>query len=279
MPTPVDSVVDGVAVRTLSLGGWSAPIDVASAFGSIWVANHHGDSVTRIDPATMAIRATVKVKSGPGWFVVADDAVWVSNQNSQGMTRIDPNDDSGAIRAGESATCGKGVFAFGSVWQPACDAHLIMRIDPKTFTFTNVASANHWSAIHIGDALITGGPPGLARLDPKTNLIAPIGGPDAARLMGFDGKTIWSSDEVEVRRIRPSDGAIVATLAIPEAAAVIFRKGRAWVTFSSGLAEVDLATGTILRTVRIGPSVGVVDVAGTLWVTSYDGNSLTSLRP
>jgi hypothetical protein len=43
--------------------------------------------------------------------------------------------------------------------------------------------------------------------------------------------------------------------------------------------EVDLATGRIVRTLPIGPSVAVVDVHGTLWVTSSDGNTLTSLRP
>jgi streptogramin lyase len=279
MPTPIESTVDGVAVRTLSLNDGSAPIDVSFAFGSIWVANHRRDSVSRIDPATMAIQATAKIRSGPGWFVVTDDALWVSNQNSHGMSRIDPRTNTTTIRAGDSETCGQGVFAFGSIWQPACAAHLIMRIDPTTFASTNVDSANHWSAIHIGDALITGGPPGLARLDPKTNLIAPIGGPDAGRLFGFDGKTIWASDDLEVRRIRPSDGAVTARLPIAEAGAVIFRKGRAWVTSSSGLVEVNLATNAIVRTLPIGQSVAVVNGGGALWVTSFDGNTLTSLRP
>ena len=71
-----------------------------------------------------------------------------TNRNdSPGMTRIDPRTNAGAIRVGDRETCGQGVFAFGSVWQPACAAHMIMRIDPTTFTSTNIDSANHWSAV------------------------------------------------------------------------------------------------------------------------------------
>src|SRR6185503_8068221 len=90
LPEPVDSTVDGVAVRTLERGPLSAPIDVVVAFGSVWVANHHGDSVTRVDPSCVTSLATIQTGTWPGWFAVAEDAVWVSTQNSVGMTRVDP---------------------------------------------------------------------------------------------------------------------------------------------------------------------------------------------
>jgi hypothetical protein len=278
LPEPVDSTVDGVAVRTLERGPLSAPIDVVVAFGSVWVANHHGDSVTRVDPTSMTILATIQTGTGPGWFAVAEDAVWVSNQNSVGMTRVDPRTGD-TIRTGRWATCGRSIVAFKAIWQPACDAHRVMRIDQTSFVSTDVPSPGQMSLVRVGSTLVSGGPGGLARLDPKTNSFAPIGGADPGWMMAFDGKTIWSSDERQVFRISPKDGTVVATLAISEAGAVAFRSGRAWVTSASGLVEVDPATNKIVRTLPIGRSVAVVGSGDALWVTSYDANTLTRLMP
>jgi streptogramin lyase len=278
LPQPVDSTVDGVAVRTLQRGPLSAPIDVVVAFGSVWVANHHGDSVTRVDPTTMTIQATIKTGTGPGWFAVADDAVWVSNQNSVGMTRVDPTTGD-TIKTGRWPTCGRSIVAFKAIWQPACDAHRVMRIDQTSFVSTDVPSPGQTSLVRVGSTLVSSGPGGLARLDPKTNSFAPIGGADPGWMMAFDGKTIWSSDERQVFRISPKDGTVVAALAISEAGAVAFHSGRAWVTSASGLVEVDPATNAIVRTLPIGRSVAVVVSGDALWVTSYDANTLTRLMP
>ena len=277
LPQPVDSSVDGVAVRTLERGPLSAPIDVVVAFGSVWVANHRGSSVTRVDPETMKVQATIRTGQGPGWFVVTDDAVWVSNQMGVGMTRVDPETGDTAD-AGDWPTCGRAILAFDSIWQPACGMQLVMRIDPTGLTSTNVAS-DQTAVVRVGSTLMSGGPSGLARLDPKTNAFVPIGGEDPGWLMAFDGRTIWSSDEHKVFRINPVDGAVIATLEIPEAGSVAFRDGRTWVTSSTGLVEVAPKTNAIVRTLPLGPTLSIVNDTEGLWVTSFDGNSLMRVRP
>jgi hypothetical protein len=279
IPTPVESTVDGLAVRTLSLGGRGTPVDVAAAFGSIWVANHKLDAVTRLDPDTMSVIATIKAGEGPGWFAVTDDAVWVSDQNGTGMTRIDPETNEGSDPTGHWAPCGRATVALGSIWQPACDAHRIMRIDPTRSGALDVDSPGKTSLIAAGTTLIAAGWDGLARLDPTTYAFTPLGGHDPGWLMAFDGRTIWASNEREVLRIRPADGSVAAKLSIPEAGGVAFRDGAAWVTSSGGVVEVDPATNVIVRTLPIGPSVAVVSDGPSLWVTSYGGNSVTEIRP
>ena len=278
-PRPIDSTVDGVAVRTLSGSPLADPIDVAVAFGSVWVANHHGSMVLRLDPDGMTVHATIKAGSGLGWFALTSDAVWVSNQEGQGLTRIDPATNTTTMGFGRWATCGRPILAFKAIWQPACDARQVMRIDPAGLTVTNVASPGQMSLVRAGSTLISAGPNGLATLDPKTSGFTPIGGPDPGWLMAFDGRTIWSSTDTDVLRVSPTDGRVIARLPIPEAGAVAFRDGRAWLTSATGLVEVDPKTNAIIRTLPLGRMASVAADPDALWVTSYYGNSLTRVRP
>jgi streptogramin lyase len=273
----VDSNVDGVAVRTLTGRPIAAPIDVAVAFGSVWVAAHHG-GVIRVDPASMTIRAVIPVTGGPGWFAVAEDAVWVSNQMGQGMTRIDPETNE-VRQAGRWATCGRPLVARGVVWQPACDAHRIMRIDPATAAAADIAAPAQTSIVAVGDDLITSGPNGLARFDEATTTFSQLGGGDAGWAMAFDGRTIWASDDRQVVRLDPADGHVVARIAITECGAVAFRKGHAWLTSATGLVEVDPKTNRIIRTVPLGRTAAITNDDSGLWVTSYDANRLLRVRP
>jgi hypothetical protein len=279
VPSPVTATVDGVEVRTLALAAPSAPIDVAYAFGSIWIANHHSASVTRMEPDTMEVEATIKVGSGPGWFAVADTAIWVSNQTGQGLTRIDAHANTAGTQAGEWATCGRPVVALGSIWQPACDAHRIMRVDPKTYAVTDLEAGGRFGiAVARGGRLIVGGPKGLARLDPATAKFTEIGGPDGW-VFASDGATVWSSNERELFRIRPSDGSVVATIPIPETMSAVFRHGHAWFATPDGLVDVDLATNRIVRTIHVGPLTALADAGDAIWATSYDANTVLRIRP
>jgi hypothetical protein len=278
VPRPVDSTVDGVAVRSLHGRPLWAPIDVIVAFDSVWVANHHGPTVTRFNPTTMEVEATIKTGGGPGWLIATDDAVWVSNQNDVGMTRIDP-DSNRTTKVGRWAPCGRSVAAFEAIWQPACDAHRIMRIDPIALTVTDINATRQTSVVRVGARLLSSGPGGLAEVDPATNSFTPIGGVDPGWMITFDGRTIWSSTEREVLRTDPDHGSTIATLAIPDAGGVAFRDGRAWVTSSDGVVEVDPRTNEIERTLMIGSTVSIANDETGLWATSYEGDGLTLIRP
>jgi YVTN family beta-propeller protein len=53
---------------------------VAYGSGSVWIANHDGRSVMRIDPTTGDVTATIPVGNAPAGLAVAGDLVWVSMQ-------------------------------------------------------------------------------------------------------------------------------------------------------------------------------------------------------
>jgi YVTN family beta-propeller protein len=64
--------------RTIDVG--DGPSAVAYGSGSVWIANHDGRSVMRIDPTTGDVTATIPVGNAPAGLAVAGDLVWVSMQ-------------------------------------------------------------------------------------------------------------------------------------------------------------------------------------------------------
>ena len=63
---------------------------VTTGAAAVWVANSLDGTVTRIDPATNTVRATIPVGDGPNGIAVVDGAVWVSNELAGTLSRIDP---------------------------------------------------------------------------------------------------------------------------------------------------------------------------------------------
>lgn len=274
---PLTSTIDGIKAMTLRLGDDELPLDVAVAFGSVWVASHHGNTVVRLDPETMAVQARVPAGSGPGWFAVTDDAVWVSVQMGRGMSRIDPATNKAERQvAGQWAPCGAPAVAMGSIWQPACDADKLMRIDPETREVTDFSWGRRLGVVAGGDALYGSGPLGIARFDPAASTFEELGGPTNTFILEYDGTTIWALTETETKRLRLSDKSVV-TLPTP-GIEVAFRGDHAWMTAPGKLLEIDLATNNVLRTIQLpGSPLAIADGGDALWITFPDGNSVLRL--
>lgn len=278
--TATATVLEGVPATIVPLGADSTPIDLAFAFGSIWVASHHRNEVIRIDPTTLEVLARVEVGNGPGWLAVTDDAVWVTLQLGRGLSRIDPATNTSDGRAGMWPPCWAPVVAFGSVWQAGCDAHQVTRIDPDTLATTDITVNDQVFLVLAGDEVITSGPLGLSRIDPTSNTIATIGGPPG-RAVGYAGGTVWVSDETRVFRVDPRTGSIVSSLPITHGGLVTEQDGYAWlVQESTGVLKIDLVTNEVLQLLPVRPDAFVArELAGALWVTAYGSDSLWRIEP
>jgi YVTN family beta-propeller protein len=94
-----------------------APICLAVGDESVWVANHDAHSVTRIDPVTQQVIASITVPSEPHRIAFGEGAVWVSNWHVNSITRIDPQTNQivgEPIPIGHPA--GNIAVGLGSVW-------------------------------------------------------------------------------------------------------------------------------------------------------------------
>jgi YVTN family beta-propeller protein len=61
--------------------------------GAVWVAATYAGTLTRIDPATNSITATIPVESYPLALTVGAGSVWVRNEDSSSISRVDPGTD------------------------------------------------------------------------------------------------------------------------------------------------------------------------------------------
>ena len=57
--------------------------------GAVWVANSLDGTVTRIDPISNAVKATIPVGDGPNGLAVTPGAIWVSNELAGTIMKID----------------------------------------------------------------------------------------------------------------------------------------------------------------------------------------------
>jgi YVTN family beta-propeller protein len=102
--------------QALATNVGNGPAALALGFGALWVANSLDSTVSRVDPNSGSVVATIPVGSGPGAIAVAGGSVWVANQYSATVSRIDP-DRNAEVR---SSSVGGGPTALatggGTVW-------------------------------------------------------------------------------------------------------------------------------------------------------------------
>ncbi len=63
--------------------------DLKAGANAIWTANSAGRSISRIDPSTNMVTATVRVGLGPRQLAPATSYLWVSNLAAGTLQRLD----------------------------------------------------------------------------------------------------------------------------------------------------------------------------------------------
>jgi YVTN family beta-propeller protein len=69
-----------VAISEESIAVGDGPVDVAVGAGGVWVANSRNGTVSRIDPQTNDVVATIRVGNSPQAIAVGGGAVWITVQ-------------------------------------------------------------------------------------------------------------------------------------------------------------------------------------------------------
>jgi YVTN family beta-propeller protein len=71
--------IDRVGLNTIKrIPIGSSTLGIAIGGGSVWVSNNLAGTVSRIDPRTNRVVATIKVGGNPAWIAVTRDHVWVT---------------------------------------------------------------------------------------------------------------------------------------------------------------------------------------------------------
>lgn len=152
-----------------------------------------------------------------------DDAVWVVSRETGVVSRLDPATSTvtASVTPGEWPCAGL-AEAFGSLWVPLCGEYAMARLglestELQTTMATGIADADGSIASGVGSIWILTGTNGiLQRLDPDTNKpVAEIYLPAGSYAAAFGHEALWvtSADKGTVSRVDPHTNLVVKTIA------------------------------------------------------------------
>jgi streptogramin lyase len=275
----------------------SAPTGMTIGFGSVWVEEHHGTDVVRINPHTNKIIATIDTgQDSCGLPQIGLGRVWVQScDDGSGVTAIDPTTN--LVVGKLPGTSFPLAFAAGSVWvgsQPGPD---VFRIDPTTYKVqARIHTGSVNGSITFGAGLVWAAPADqltgewdgtLDGIDPATNKIVKryaLKSPGGYSFTIFAYGHLWiqAALSYNLLRVDPATGhvrsfKIGGTLPGNSDNFDVFpipALGSIWLRPTNGkVFRVNVRTGRVIGTFPADPHGGGGYVAigfGSLWVVNYD---------
>lgn len=142
-------------VSSLPVG--AIPLFVGFGYGSAWISNYRGDSVSVVRPGSKRLE-TIAVPGGPLGIAAGEGAIWVVAFWSRELVRIDPDTRRVVRRIPVGAGPLDVAVEDGAVWVTNRDDRTISRIDPATNEVSatiQLAAAPHSVRVAHGRVWVT----------------------------------------------------------------------------------------------------------------------------
>ena len=187
---------------------------LVSAFDSVWVPNCGNGTLSRIEPKSGKVTATIEVAVAdvPTAIAASPDSVWLLSDQRTTISRIDPIANTVVAEVRVEAGCNSLVFAESALWLTCPALNKVIRVDPRTNLATKrIEVAAKPTSLAFGEGAIwvfcqTDGK--VARIDPKTDkVIATIdlATPNAEGNIAFGEGSVWvSTTGFPISRIQPA---------------------------------------------------------------------------
>jgi YVTN family beta-propeller protein len=300
--TTTNKPIGTITARISSVGAqYDQDYNMAADDSGVWIHNGVQGIVTRIDPHTNTVIATIPVEDGPGQIGIGTDAVWVvsgGNYDTSTVSKIDlhTNKVVDAIHFPPNRFL---TVSPAGVWVGSYLRNVVTRIDPYTDqvvatiainnlpTFLSYGAGTVWTCNH--------GVNGLNRIDPLTNQVATqidiglvdglqcggvVAEDDAVWLTPYYGADSQGNDLAPdhlVERVDPATNKVVARITLPADLdkPIAADAHGVWVfDYHKGLFRIDPRTNTYLGMLEIPNAAGVAVGAGSVWCATGDGTVL-----
>jgi virginiamycin B lyase len=297
---PATTAPRSAVIATIGTGGF--PYGMAFGAGSLWVAG--GDHVTRIDPASNRVEASIPLTMGSGHAPVGPSglafgagAVWVPMAVPGAVWRIDPASNrvvarislGGPLREAISVSATRGAVWIASRGEG--ERGVLLRVDPARQrvvaevpvdgvpTAVAAGPTTAWVATAGGRVLVVD-----AKRNRVTGSVNSGGGP----LLGFSqtialgGGGVWLAEPFaeQVVRIDPANRRVVARIQAGAATNLAVGQGAVWVVSSRGLLRVDIAERRVVAAVpasELRLTLLVTTGGGAVWAAGW--NSVARIDP
>lgn len=256
--------------------------------GSVWVGNHADASVSRIDPATNRVVATVEINGEATGMLFAFDAVWTFGALTGLLHRIDPatNEVVAEIRLEGTGGGINGLATDGShVWVSE-NSGFAYRIDPASNEVAAQVEVLSEGCGPGANLTFSAGAiwyacweqPRLWKIDPETAQVTrrfELGGMIGSPADGGDIVWVPSTAEGVVLGVNPANGRVERQVALGRSVEQVRLDGTTmWARVSATeLARVDLERGKVVERYELPsapiPGGGLVVGFGSVWVMNF----------
>ncbi len=237
--------------------------------------------------------AKFSIPGSPDWLAIDED-IWISNKPKNNLTRIDPKTNRilATIPTGKGPCAGLAI-GFGSVWVPNCGDRTISRFDVRTakaLATLSVGIADTEGTIAAGEGSVwmpSEASGMLARIDPNTNKVIariPVPAGSFAAAVGEGAVWVTCTKGNLVSRVDPKSGKVTATIPVgPSPRFLAVGLGAVW-TLNQGdgsASRIDPATNKVAATIQVGVpgEGGDIDTGeGAVWVSAI-GKPLSRIDP
>jgi streptogramin lyase len=208
------SICAGILSVTLFAGCGAGPVSSPSASVAVVTPTDSGAPPPAL--ATLALQATVSGLYGPVDVLATADSVWVVEHEAATLTRIDPatNQVTASVKIGSGSANGLGLAA-KRLWTFDQTGGQVVAVDPATAkVVSTVKLGQDGDFFAVGDGatwLVTGGE--LARVDGSTGKVTSYPAPAACKVDGFavGGGFVWlATTDGALCKIDEKSGAVLA---------------------------------------------------------------------
>lgn len=241
------------------------PRDVTFDGGAIWVSNHNGANVQRLNRSTGAVDLTVGVGSKPYGILYANGFIWVANYGSDSITRMN-TDGSGVTTM--ALTAGDGPLGLTKT----------VRSDGSQFLLVSCHKAGTVKLINLNTLALVGTTITVGR-KPCFLYSVQVAGKSLVYVCNFLDGTVSVINE---------SNAVIATIPVGAGPfGLTFDNALLWICnyADSSLSLIDPAKNTNVGTVQLGTHTGPTDVAyvespddAYVWVTEAQARQVTRVN-
>jgi len=251
------------------------------------------DAEKRLPIELLQPEAVFPVPGVPDWQAIGDH-VWVSNDPKGTVSKLDPktNQVLATIEVGKEPGAGL-ALGFGSLWVPCCGDPCLARLDlatdqvvariPLTIAHSEGGIATGAESVWV----LTDRKGELARIDPANNtVVARIAVDPGSYACAFGDGALWitSSDRSVLQRLDPRRNVVTERISVGKQPRFLaLGEGSVW-TLDQGdgtVTRVDTKTNKVVATIPCGLTGGGGEIAvgeGSVWVTLFE-YPLTRIDP
>ena len=281
---PTTSTDPETGVTYIDTGGTQV-LGLALAHGSLWAVSYDTSTITRIDPDTNTVLATVDVPGGAS-VAALQFGLWVAAYGNPGsLYRIGTVSETVEDTVPVGDLCCDLTDGAGLIWS-LDRSGLVVGVDPATGEVADAFPVSldldaHNNVVFAGGYLwVSSDTTALFRIDPHSgeSVAYDVGG--GVPFLGVGG-LLWGASPTELWAVDVVTGEVTRRVPVPdseEVMALAIDQRTAWVGMRhpggvGAVVELDLSSGEVLREVPVDIPARIELAYGSVWV-SDSGSSL-----